>query len=52
MQNFGNHMKTWTSHRSGTTYRLRMQEQVRNMTKVKEDQAHWHKFSISRLDKA
>ena len=28
MQNIGNHMETGTSHKSDTTYRLRMQNQA------------------------
>ena len=38
--------KTGTSQRSDIVYRLIMQIQVRNRTKDKEDQAHWHRISI------
>ena len=52
MQNFGKHMKIRTFHRPDIAYRLKMKEQVGNMTKDRQDQAQWHKTSISRLDKA
>ena len=47
MENFGNHMEIGTFHKSKTTYRFRMQEQVKNKAKDKEDQEQWHKTSNS-----
>ena len=47
MQILGNHMEIGTFHRSKIAYRFRMQEQVKNRTKEKEDQEKWHKTSNS-----
>ena len=44
--------ETGTSHRSDIAYKLRMQIHVINKTMDREEQEHWHKISISKVDKA